>query len=47
MTENNKSDSKLKVNSANTKELIVIGVVSILVLYVGGLLFGEKKAKGD
>ena len=44
MKEGNKSDSKLKVNSANTKELIVIGVATILVMYIGGLMFGEKKA---
>jgi len=41
MKKSNKSESKLKVNSANTKELIAIGAVSILVLYIGGLMFGE------
>ena len=44
MTQKDKSDSKLKVNSANTKELIGIGVATILVMYVGGLVFGGKKA---
>ena len=44
MKEGNKSDSKLKVNSANTKELIGVGVATFLVLYLGGLVFGEKKA---
>ena len=44
MEKSDKSDSKLKINSANTKELIGIGVATFLVLYVGGLVFGENKA---
>jgi hypothetical protein len=45
MGESNKTDSKkneLKVNTANTKELIAIGIVGFLVLYVGGLVFGQE-----
>lgn len=40
--EKGKGDSNLTVNSAKPKEIIAIGAVSIVVLYIGGLIFGRK-----